>query len=730
MAPRRRRAVPAVLLLLMMMMLMLGWKLVAGAASLRAPAVTVPLTLGGKDVLLPVVAGADADEVARAFGEKQGLGPAGIATVARIVWDRQAEAAGKSLKQVIPVNLGDRNVHLPLFDGVTHQQAAQAFVAEHKLGADVSAKLISAMVQQEADLARDAATNKDAQQHTGKQADAAQAASAAAVKEAAGETAAAEAVITKAAADEKVAPELAAAKSAEDKAATARAQNDPNHPGAAEQAAQRALAAALKKRAEEQKKPEPAAEEQTGQEQQKREREEAQQREQAAKEQRERKAAQQREERERVAAEEQREREEAQQREQVAKEQRERKAAQQREERERVAAKERDEAQERERVAAKEQREQAAKERDEAQERERVAAKEQREREEAQQREQAAKERDEAQERERVAAKEQREREEAQQREQAAKKQRVKAAKEEEEKEKERKEAHEPERVTKEKLEQAQHAARVKQQMEQEKVAKAKIDAFKAQQRAAKGEHDSGGSEAGVQQLRQKERKAVMAEVAAKSKLTEQNKGDAKAALDEAEAEKMEMMEEAVPPRAWKDGEGKAAQRSATADGDQAGPHTGTPTERRPDEVQEKSDLSVGNAKRRLAREHLKQPLPDDDGDEGGEYLLPHYTQEEVAKMEEQEHTKRVAACTSLGCAIREQLRISSTTSMVMGIVVATVGVCVLLDRYGVEDTSCCRRSHSAEELRRIRQIGASNSTCALIQGRFLQSNFYHLMSM
>ena len=620
-------ALPALMPLLRGVLLQ-GGQLAAGAASLRAPAVTVPLTLGGKDVLLPVVAGADADEVARAFGEKQGLGPAGIATVARIVWDRQAEAAGKSLKHVIPVNLGDRNVHLPLFDGVTHQQAAQAFVAEHKLGADVSAKLISAMVQQEADLARDAATNKDAQQHTGKQADAAQAASAAAVKEAAGETAAAEAVITKAAADEKVAPELAAAKSAEDKAATARAQNDPNHPGAAEQAAQRALAAALKKRAEEQKKPEPAAEEQTGQEQQKREREEAQQREQAAKEQRERKAAQQREERERVAAE------------------------------------------------------------------------------------------------------EQREREEAQQREQAAKKQRVKAAKEEEEKEKERKEAHERERVTKEKLEQAQHAARVKQQMEQEKVAKAKIDAFKAQQRAAKGEHDSGGSEAGVQQLRQKERKAVMAEVAAKSKLTEQNKGDAKAALDEAEAEKMEMMEEAVPPRAWKDGEGKAAQRSATADGDQAGPHTGTPTERRPDEVQEKSDLSVGNAKRRLAREHLKQPLPDDEGDEGGEYLLPHYTQEEVAKMEEHEHTKRVAACTSLGCAIREQLRISSTTSMVMGIVVATVGVCVLLDRYGVEDTSCCRRSHSAEELRRIRQIGASNSTCALIQGRFLQSNFYHLMSM
>ena len=87
--------------------------------------------------------------------------------------------------------------------------------------------------------------------------------------------------------------------------------------------------------------------------------------------------------------------------------------------------------------------------------------------------------------------------------------------------------------------------------------------------------------------------------------------------------------------------------------------------------------------------------------------------------MEEEEQSKRVAACTSLGCAIREQLRISRTTSMVMGIVVATVGVCVLLDRYGIEDTSCCRRSHSAEELRRIQQIGASCSISALNHGNF-----------
>ena len=70
---------------LLLGVLLQGGQLVAGAASLRAPAVTVPLTLGGKDVPLPVAANADADEVARAFGEKHGLGPDGIATVARTV---------------------------------------------------------------------------------------------------------------------------------------------------------------------------------------------------------------------------------------------------------------------------------------------------------------------------------------------------------------------------------------------------------------------------------------------------------------------------------------------------------------------------------------------------------------------------------------------------------------------------------------------------------------------
>ena len=333
------------------------------------------------------------------------------------------------------------------------------------------------------------------------------------------------------------------------------------------------------------------------------------------------------------------------------------------------------------------------------------------------------------------AAKEQQEREAAQELERAVKEQQ------------EREAAQERVRVAtgRTEKEEAEKAARVKQQQMQEKVAKAKVEAFKAQQRAATGDNDMDSSEIDVQRLRREQKKQAVAGLDAKTKLDEQKK--AESVLDAAEEEKSEMMEEAVPPQGQGSREGKAkaaldaaeeeklemmeevvssqveasgadrasAHSVAMADVGQT-PHTEQPAKRRTDEVQtDKRDTVVRKANSRVVHEQLKRPLRNSHaGNEGDEYLLPHYTQEEAAKMQEEELRKRVAACTSLGCAVREHLQISRTTSLVVGIVAATVGACMLLDRYGIENTSCCRRSHSAEELRRIRQIGALDNISAL----------------
>ena len=349
------------------------------------------------------------------------------------------------------------------------------------------------------------------------------------------------------------------------------------------------------------------------------------------------------------------------------------------------------------------------------------------------------------------AAKEQQEREAAQELERAVKEQQEREAAQELERavkeQQEREAAQERVRVATERTEkeEAEKAARVKQQQMQEKVAKAKVEAFKAQQRAATGDNDMDSSEIDVQRLRREQKKQAVAGLDAKTKLDEQKKaesvldaaeeeksdvmeeavppqgqgsrdGKAKAALDAAEEEKLEMMEEVVSSQVEASGADRASAHSvAMADVGQT-PHTEQPAKRRTDEIQtDKRDTVVRKANSRVVHEQLKRPLRNSHaGNEGDEYLLPHYTQEEAAKMQEEELRKRVAACTSLGCAVREHLQISRTTSLVVGIVAATVGACMLLDRYGIENTSCCRRSHSAEELRRIRQIGTLDNISAL----------------
>ena len=52
-------------------------------------------------------------------------------------------------------------------------------------------------------------------------------------------------------------------------------------------------------------------------------------------------------------------------------------------------------------------------------------------------------------------------------------------------------------------------------------------------------------------------------------------------------------------------------------------------------------------------------------------------------------------------CAVKEKLgEDGSMGVIVMAMVLGTIGACVLLDRWGIEDTWCCRRQQSADEMR------------------------------
>ena len=114
-----------------------------GAVGAEGPPLSVQLTVDGKELSLAVPDGADVDEIARSFGAEHGalaeaclqlprshclravagLGAGGVADVARIVLQQQAQAAGRELSYILPVNLGGgKEVHLPVHAQENQQQ--------------------------------------------------------------------------------------------------------------------------------------------------------------------------------------------------------------------------------------------------------------------------------------------------------------------------------------------------------------------------------------------------------------------------------------------------------------------------------------------------------------------------------------------------------------------------------------------------------------------------------
>ena len=123
-----------------------------GAVGAEGPPLSVQLTVDGKELSLAVPDGADVDEIARSFGAEHGalaeaclqlprshclravagLGAGGVADVARIVLQQQAQAAGRELSYILPVNLGGgKEVHLPVHAQENQQQVTSTAATPH-----------------------------------------------------------------------------------------------------------------------------------------------------------------------------------------------------------------------------------------------------------------------------------------------------------------------------------------------------------------------------------------------------------------------------------------------------------------------------------------------------------------------------------------------------------------------------------------------------------------------
>ena len=266
----------------------------------------------------------------------------------------------------------------------------------------------------------------------------------------------------------------------------------------------------------------------------------------------------------------------------------------------------------------------------------------------------------------------------------------------------------------------ARKEAAAREQVEQEAIAKAKIEAFKAQ-RAADAATSSGLAEPPHQQQQKEgERKAkqVEVELAAAAKKEEAVIVDALA-----EVEKMEMLgeeseQEEEPEAIRRVRERNSAQAKVAAEA-RADPQAAVVKTR---QLQEGNDRLLTEQRVRLAEKKKNEAadlaaIKKEREVDGEKPELKHYSRgdpkyaELMMKQALKEQQERAEAswlpgssrtgCTTLGCAVREKFGESGQTGMiVMSMVLGTIGACVLLDQWGIEETWCCKsRPASAEEI-------------------------------
>ena len=55
--------------------------------------------------------------------------------------------------------------------------------------------------------------------------------------------------------------------------------------------------------------------------------------------------------------------------------------------------------------------------------------------------------------------------------------------------------------------------------------------------------------------------------------------------------------------------------------------------------------------------------------------------------------------CNTIGCVVRQFVSVGETTKVMLGVMAATMVACVYIDRMGYQNSRCCRRPRTKEEI-------------------------------